>query len=99
MHNAQHTPGPWTANEGPHVIRGPKRIVIAKLLDSHEPYDVKAANASLIAAAPAMYTELRAAFELLIDMRNLASMPPAYQAIIQKQLHTIQATMHHAEGS
>ena len=34
-------------------------IVIAKLLDSHEPYDVKAANASLIAAAPELLAALR----------------------------------------
>ena len=55
---AKHTPGPWNCVD-PHVIRGPKNVVVAKTLDSKEGYEIKQANAHLIAAAPAMYEALK----------------------------------------
>lgn len=45
------------------------------------------------AAAPAMYAETRAAFELLIDLRDLSVMPSAYQAIIQKHITALQTAL------
>ena len=57
MNTAKHTPGPWKCVD-PHVIRGPKNVVVAKTLDSKEGYEIKQANARLIAAAPAMYEAL-----------------------------------------
>ena len=62
MKTAKHTPGPWNCVD-PHVIRGPKNVVIAKTLDSKEGYEIKQANAHLIAAAPAMYEALKAALD------------------------------------
>jgi len=59
MNTAKHTPGPWNCVD-PHVIRGPKNVVVAKTLDSKEGYEIKQANAHLIAAAPAMYEALQA---------------------------------------
>ena len=59
MNTAKHTPGPWNCVD-PHVIRGPKNVVVAKTLDSKEGYEIKQANAHLIAAAPAMYEALKA---------------------------------------
>jgi len=58
MNTTKHTPGPWKCID-PHVIRGPKNVVVAKTLDSKEGYEIKQANAHLIAAAPAMYEALR----------------------------------------
>ena len=62
MNTAKHTPGPWKCVD-PHVIRGPKNVVVAKTLDSKEGYEIKQANAHLIAAAPAMYEALKAALD------------------------------------
>lgn len=59
MNTAKHTPGPWKCVD-PHVIRGPKNVVVAKTLDSKEGYEIKQANANLIAAAPAMYEAIKA---------------------------------------
>jgi len=59
MNTSKHTPGPWKCVD-PHVIRGPKNVVVAKTLDSKEGYEIKQANAHLIAAAPAMYEALQA---------------------------------------
>ena len=58
MNTSKHTPGPWKCVD-PHVIRGPKNVVVAKTLDSKEGYEIKQANAHLIAAAPAMYEGLK----------------------------------------
>ncbi len=58
MNTTKHTPGPWKCID-PHVIRGPKNVVVAKTLDSKEGYEIKQANAHLIAAAPAMYEGLK----------------------------------------
>lgn len=58
MNTSKHTPGPWKCVD-PHVIRGPKNVVVAKTLDSKEGYEIKQANAHLIAAAPAMYEALK----------------------------------------
>ncbi len=64
MNTAKHTPGPWNCVD-PHVIRGPKNVVVAKTLDSKEGYEIKQANAHLIAAAPAMYEALQWAKQYL----------------------------------
>ena len=64
MNTSKHTPGPWKCVD-PHVIRGPKNVVVAKTLDSKEGYEIKQANAHLIAAAPAMYLELKEGLVLL----------------------------------
>jgi len=64
MNTTKHTPGPWKCID-PHVIRGPKNVVVAKTLDSKEGYEIKQANAHLIAAAPAMYEALKALVEYL----------------------------------
>jgi len=64
MNTAKHTPGPWNCVD-PHVIRGPKNVVVAKTLDSKEGYEIKQANAHLIAAAPAMYEALQTLIEYL----------------------------------
>ncbi len=64
MNTSKHTPGPWKCID-PHVIRGPKNVVVAKTLDSKEGYEIKQANAHLIAAAPAMYEALKALVEYL----------------------------------
>ena len=57
MNNTKHTPGPWFV-DGVYIIRGPKRCVVAKLIDSKEPYETKVANGHMLAAAPAMYEAL-----------------------------------------
>ena len=54
MNTPKHTPGPWIV-DGVYIIRGPKRCVVAKLIDSKEPYETKVANGHMLAAAPAMY--------------------------------------------
>lgn len=64
MNTTKHTPGPWKCID-PHVIRDPKNVVVAKTLDSKEGYEIKQANAHLIAAAPAMYEALKALVEYL----------------------------------
>ena len=64
MNTSKHTPGPWKCVD-PHVIRGPKNVVVAKTLDSKEGYEIKQANAHLIAAAPAMYEALQTLVEYL----------------------------------
>ncbi len=66
MNTAKHTPGPWNCVD-PHVIRGPKNVVVAKTLDSKEGYEIKQANAHLIAAAPLLYEALKAMLELIGD--------------------------------
>ena len=63
---AKHTPGPWFV-DGVYIIRGPKRCVVAKLIDSKEPYETKVANGHMLAAAPAMYEALG---ELIAYLRN-----------------------------
>ena len=62
---AKHTPGPWIV-DGVYTIRGPKRCVVAKLIDSKEPYETKVANGHMLAAAPAMYEALKA----ILDSEN-----------------------------
>ena len=64
MNTPKHTPGPWIV-DGVYIIRGPKRCVVAKLIDSKEPYETKVANGHMLAAAPAMYEALQAAYNLL----------------------------------
>lgn len=66
MNTAKHTPGPWNCVD-PHVIRGPKNVVVAKTLDSKEGYEIKQANAHLIAAAPAMYEALTNLLKMVED--------------------------------
>jgi hypothetical protein len=61
---AKHTPGPWIV-DGVYIIRGPKRCVVAKLIDSKEPYETKVANGHMLAAAPAMYEALMSIVGLL----------------------------------
>ena len=92
MNTAKHTPGPWNCVD-PHVIRGPKNVVVAKTLDSKEGYEIKQANAHLIAAAPAMYKALRALLvaiecgghEKALERSNPLSVSCARQALAQAE--------------
>ncbi len=90
MNTAKHTPGPWNCVD-PHVIRGPKNVVVAKTLDSKEGYEIKQANAHLIAAAPAMYEALKewcdyyAAYNPIRDKRIEPFIKLTRQALAQAE--------------
>ena len=91
MNTAKHTPGPWNCVD-PHVIRGPKNVVVAKTLDSKEGYEIKQANAHLIAAAPAMYEALQGALKNIDRLNDKRS---AYRA---QWIKAVQVALAQAEG-
>lgn len=99
----KHTPGPWY----PHYAKADH--CLSSSVWGHEPgnqvaviggksLEIMNANAALIAAAPAMYEEVRAAFELLIDLRDRSTTTPAYHAIIQKRIASMRQALAQAEG-
>ena len=103
MNTAKHTPGPWNCVD-PHVIRGPKNVVVAKTLDSKEGYEIKQANAHLIAAAPAMYEALQQSL-VLVELAALEEwgravrgeqQPPTTEA--KDRLEKVKAALAQAEG-
>ena len=103
MNTSKHTPGPWKCVD-PHVIRGPKNVVVAKTLDSKEGYEIKQANAHLIAAAPAMYEALQQSL-VLVELAALEEwgravrgeqQPPTTEA--KDRLEKVKAALAQAEG-
>ena len=98
MNTAKHTPGPWNCVD-PHVIRGPKNVVVAKTLDSKEGYEIKQANAHLIAAAPAMYEALKDAIDTIAHMRHYYAGRKLSEEDIQKIVDTSRTALAQAEGS
>lgn len=96
-HTATHTPGPWNCVD-PHVIRGPKNVVVAKTLDSKEGYEIKQANAHLIAAAPAMYEALQDAYEKLCYLAPDKFDDEEHAANWQRDLSTMLAALAQADG-
>ena len=103
MNTAKHTPGPWNCVD-PHVIRGPKNVVIAKTLDSKEGYEIKQANAHLIAAAPAMYEALKAIQEKISGADVLFDPNPQWEGeqarydAAQEALFLVDQALAQAEG-
>jgi len=94
MNTSKHTPGPWKCVD-PHVIRGPKNVVVAKTLDSKEGYEIKQANAHLIAAAPAMYEALQA---MCKQARVVMQFTNAYDGQLIQAIANGEAALAQAEG-
>lgn len=65
----KHTPGPWVVSDDGDItliIHAPKdEVDIARMSNDCEMFSEIRANAHLIAAAPAMYEALQAAYKLL----------------------------------
>jgi hypothetical protein len=69
-HASKHTPGPWTVllrgvRGTFHIPEAQAHEVLASHTDGVDGYTVSKANANLIAAAPAMYAEMRRYLPLL----------------------------------
>ena len=94
MNNTKHTPGPWCV-DGVYIIRGPKRCVVAKLIDSKEPYETKVANGHMLAAAPAMYEALKGLLALQLDCDGIAVQLTEYHC---HQVRAAQAALAQADG-
>jgi len=90
---AKHTPGPWIV-DGVYIIRGPKRCVVAKLIDSKEPYETKVANGHMLAAAPAMYEALLA----IMDCVDLDNKHHHYGTALRKGYEQAKAALAQAEA-
>lgn len=96
-HTTKHTPGPWTT-EGADITNGyPEqgaRVFIAeKVFSEHD--------ATLIAAAPAMYVALQMVATTLYDMADSAGDVPEWNESgeLYELSRTVRAALAQAEGS
>lgn len=105
MNNTTHTPGPWKAVQHPRehkwawTIEGADGVgqSIARMGLVNDAQAV-AANAHLIAAAPAMYEALQDAYEKLCYLAPDKFDDEEHAANWQRDLSTMLAALAHAEG-
>ena len=85
---AQFTPGPWVVNT--FIVNGQHKL---EVLDATGANACVQANATLIAAAPAMYAALREAEKHLTDLANYGS-----EGIPEPLLVSVRSAIAQAEG-
>ena len=85
---AQFTPGPWVVNT--FLVNGQHKL---EVLDATGANACVQANATLIAAAPAMYAALREAEKHLTDLANYGS-----EGIPEPLLVSVRSAIAQAEG-
>jgi len=104
MNNATHTPGPWVIRYKDAVYAQCGRFIADCELTPYDarpqpPNSTDAANAHLIAAAPAMYEALQDAYEKLCYLAPDKFDDEEHAANWQRDLSTMLAALAQAEGA
>ena len=98
MHStSQHTPGPWGAYKSSHWWIQTGQVVIAKVIDGPTGIEQEA-NATLIAAAPAMYFELVKQRDWLLHIKGQVQAPASIMLGFDQSIKYINSALTQAEG-